>query len=87
MPVKPASESNALLFLSPLNGSQSSTENFNQLVGIETYQRLVKLDEMHAMSSGGSTSTNTSDFFQPYYNCLGPVEQKELTVSDSNKLT
>ena len=79
LPFNPKTVSNVLLYLNPLSSPQLS-DNFNQIVNIETYQRLVRQDEMNAMNSGGSTSTNTNDYFQPYYNNLGVTEQTELNV-------
>ena len=81
MPVNPKADCNVLLYLNPLSGRQMSGENFNQLVSIDTYQRLVKQDEQNAMSGPAATSANASDHFQPYYSYLGPNEHKELAVS------
>jgi hypothetical protein len=68
-----------MLFLNPLVSWSASPQltDYNQIVTVETYQRLVKqeMNELHTMAN--STQAN-KDHFQPYYTNFGTNELNEL---------
>ena len=64
-----------------------SSNNYNQIVNIETYQRLIK-QEMTELHTLASTSTANKDHFQQYYASFGQNELNELRalVSTLNEM-
>ena len=78
----PQHSDTALLYLNPFSKWSSlnfvNTDNFNQLVGLDTYQRLIKqeLNELHTLAN--SSAANTKDHFQHYYNNFNQTELNDL---------
>ncbi len=79
MPHNSDDQSQALFFLNPLSSwSENNTDTFNQLVNLETYQRLVKQEfNDNAMNN---TAANVKDHFQNYHHHLSTDDSNELKV-------
>ncbi len=71
-----------LLFLNPFVSwsTSASINDYNQIVNVETYQRLIKqeMNELHTLANSSSSQTNSRDHFQPYYTNFGESELNEL---------
>lgn len=88
MPTNPkaAPLSNVGLFLNPLASwmSVTSNESLNQVVSLETYNRLVR-QELNQPFSSASSSTGSSNVasntnFDQYYHNFSDIELKEINV-------
>lgn len=72
-------KSKTLLYLNPLS-SWSDTYD-NQLVNMETYQRLVK-QEYNELRISNQTTTAASNQFQQYYHNFSNNDLNEIKVID-----
>ncbi len=57
--------------------STSDTSKLNQIVGAETYQRLIK-QEMHELHTLAQSSNSNKDHFEKYYSNFDQTELREL---------
>lgn len=77
-----ANNSSYQCFLNPLCSwsPNTSPSNFNQIINSETYQRLVnqEYNELHTLAN--SSSTNTKDHFQQYYQNFSQDDLNEIKV-------
>lgn len=76
----PTNNSSYQCFLNPLSSwsQNNNLNNFNQIVNVDTYQRLVNQEqhELHTLAS--STVANSKDYFQQYYQNFTPDDINEL---------
>jgi hypothetical protein len=75
-----------MLFLNPFV-SWSATPllaDYNQIVAVETYQRLIKqeMNELHTLAT--SNTQANKDHFQPYYTSFGASELNELKAMSAS---
>ena len=71
--------SDSLFFLNPMSSWSIYSDNYNQLVNIDTYNRLVKqeFNELHTINNA---SSNVKDHFQQYYHNFSINDLTELKV-------
>ena len=69
-------------FLNPLSSwsTDNNLTNFKQIINIETYQRLVnqEYNELHTLAN--SSTINSKDHFQQYYQNFSHEDLDELKV-------
>jgi hypothetical protein len=71
--------SNTLFFLNPLYSWLSDSSDFKEIVNLDKYQLLAKMD----IESSGNASSAAKDVYQMHYTMLDDFEKTELSVSES----